>query len=309
MITYYYKNSSAAKLTVVDDFRPGAWVSIESPTQPELKQLASRFMLDINRMADVLDVDEIPRLEYDDGATYLYLRYTLEEDMTGPITAPLLCVVKQNMLLTISYGKLTVLQNFTTEKVQFATTQPVELMLSVIDQVIDRYEVHINNMTKRIKIFRTKFTNRDIDNKDFVEFVVVEDELNSFMSALQPATAIMSRLLLGRHIEVTVSRRTQMKDLLLNTQQLIEECQSSIKSITTIRNVYTTIASNNLNRTMKILTVATLLIAIPNAFFGMYGMNVKLPFQQEIWAYTFIIGMTLFVTLVVIIFARSRKIF
>ncbi|MFZ2494374.1 MAG: magnesium transporter CorA family protein [Candidatus Saccharimonadales bacterium] len=309
MITYYYKNSSAAKLTVVDDFRPGAWVSIESPTQPELKQLASRFKLDINRMADVLDVDEIPRLEYDDGATYLYLRYTLEEDMTGPITAPLLCVVKQNMLLTISYGKLTVLQNFTTEKVQFATTQPVELMLSVIDQVIDRYEVHINNMTKRIKIFRTKFTNRDIDNKDFVEFVVVEDGLNSFMSALQPATAIMSRLLLGRHIEVTVSRRTQMKDLLLNTQQLIEECQSSIKSITTIRNVYTTIASNNLNRTMKILTVATLLIAIPNAFFGMYGMNVKLPFQQEIWAYTFIIGMTLFVTLVVIIFARSRKIF
>ena len=309
MITYYYKNSSAAKLTVVDDFRPGAWVSIESPTQPELKQLASRFKLDINRMADVLDVDEIPRLEYDDGATYLYLRYTLEEDMTGPITAPLLCVVKQNMLLTISYGKLTVLQNFTTEKVQFATTQPVELMLSVIDQVIDRYEVHINNMTKRIKIFRTKFTNRDIGNKDFVEFVVVEDELNSFMSALQPATAIMSRLLLGRHIEVTVSRRTQMKDLLLNTQQLIEECQSSIKSITTIRNVYTTIASNNLNRTMKILTVATLLIAIPNAFFGMYGMNVKLPFQQEIWAYTFIIGMTLFVTLVVIIFARSPKIF
>ena len=309
MITYYYKNSSAAKLTVVDDFRPGAWVSIESPTQPELKQLASRFKLDINRIADVLDVDEIPRLEYDDGTTYLYLRYTLEEDMTGPITAPLLCVVKQNMLLTISYGKLTVLQNFTTEKVQFATTQPVELMLSVIDQVIDRYEVHINNMTKRIKIFRTKFTNRDIDNKDFVEFVVVEDELNSFMSALQPATAIMSRLLLGRHIEVTVSRRTQMKDLLLNTQQLIEECQSSIKSITTIRNVYTTIASNNLNRTMKILTVATLLIAIPNAFFGMYGMNVKLPFQQEIWAYTFIIGMTLFVTLVVIIFARSRKIF
>ena len=309
MITYYYKNSRTAKLTILDDYKPGAWINVESPTSADIERLAHQYKLDIGRMMDVMDIDEIPRLEFIDDATYLYVRYAFENESGSIVSAPLLCIVKPNLLVTISHDKFVVLQNFLSEKVQFSSSQPVELMLAVIDQVIDRYEMHINNMSKRIKTFRTKFTNRDIDNRDFVDFVEVEDGLNIFLSALQPTTAILNRLLLGRHIEVTPGRRAIMKDLLLNTQQLIEECQGSIKSITTIRNVYTTIASNNLNRTMKILTVATLLIAIPNAFFGMYGMNVKLPFQQEIWAYGFVITMTILATVTVVVLARLRKVF
>ncbi len=46
---------------------------------------------------------------------------------------------------------------------------------------------------------------------------------------------------------------------------------------------------------MTILTVATILIALPNVIFGMYGMNVRLPFESARWAFEAIVGLNLFI--------------
>ena len=78
MITYYYKNSRTAKLTILDDYKPGAWINVESPTSADIERLAHQYKLDIGRMMDVMDIDEIPRLEFIDDATYLYVRYAFE---------------------------------------------------------------------------------------------------------------------------------------------------------------------------------------------------------------------------------------
>ena len=52
-----------------------------------------------------------------------------------------------------------------------------------------------------------------------------------------------------------------------------------------------------------------MLIALPNVFFGMYGMNIDMPFQHEMWAYTFVISLTIVAMIAVIVIARSKKIF
>ena len=158
-------------------------------------------------------------------------------------------------------------------------------------------------------MIRTRLRSQDVGNEDFIDFVVIEDELNEFLSAMLPTTAILRRLMLGRHIPLFADDEDLVEDLLLNNEQSIEGCRSNVKSIVNIREAYATITSNNLNRTMKVLTAATMLIALPNVFFGMYGMNIDLPFQQEVWAYGFVLSMTLIATVVVVFLARSRRIF
>jgi len=96
--------------------------------------------------------------------------------------------------------------------------------------------------------------------------------------------------------------------LLLNNEQSIEACSSNIKSIINIRAAYSAISSNNLNRTIKLLTVATVLLAIPNVFFGMFGMNVDLPFQEAAWAYEFVVGMTVAALVAGLVWARVKKV-
>ena len=48
---------------------------------------------------------------------------------------------------------------------------------------------------------------------------------------------------------------------------------------------YANVISNNLNQTMKVLTVITIILELPNMVFGFYGMNTTdLPFPYTWFA-------------------------
>ena len=60
---------------------------------------------------------------------------------------------------------------------------------------------------------------------------------------------------------------------------------------------------------MKILTAATVIIALPNVLYGMFGMNVQLPFQTEPWMYGAIVAMTVILTAAIFLVGRAKRVF
>lgn len=309
MTTYYYKNIRSKKLSILNEYRAGSWVCVESPTSEEITALTNRFQLDAGHMNDILDDDEMPRLEREGDVTYIFVRYAYTDENMDITTAPLLFVISKELFITVASQKLPRLQRFTSGKIEFSTTQRTKLLLLIMAQIVDQYESFINSISRQIKLIRTRLKAEEVGNEDFIDFVLIEDELNEFLSAMLPTTAILRRLMLGRHIPLFADDEDLVEDLLLNNEQSIEGCRSNVKSIVNIREAYATITSNNLNRTMKILTAATMLIALPNVFFGMYGMNVDLPFQNQWWSYTFILSVTFIATFAVVILARRHRIF
>jgi len=309
MITYYYKNIRSKNLSVLDEYKPGAWVCVEKPSEEEIELLVKRFGLDAGHMEDAMDTDEMPRLEREGDLTYIFVRYAYTNDDLELTTSPLLFVVGQDILITVALNSLPRLQRFTSGKIEFSTTQRTKLVLQILDQIVDQYEVFINNISKQIKLIRTRLRSHDVGNQDFIDFVLIEDELNEFLSAMLPTTAILRRLMLGRHIPLFEEDQELVEDLLLNNEQSIEGCRSNVKSIINIREAYSTIASNNLNRTMKLLTAATVFLTLPNVFFGMYGMNVKLPLAEMEWAFFAVVIAVILASISVLWLAKQKRIF
>lgn len=309
MIKYFFKSLRNAKLDELAEYRPGSWVYVEAPTDDELHEVIERFKLDAGHIDDALDTDEMPRLEREGDLSYIYIRYAYTDDELQITTAPLLFVVSQELFLTISLHPIPRLQRFLSGKIDFATTQRTKLLLLILDQIVDQYEVFINNISRQIKMIRQRLKVHEISNQDFIDFVQIEDELNEFLSAMTPTTAILRRLLLGKHIPLFPDDQDLVEDLLLNNEQSIEGCRSNVKSIINIRESYSTIMSNNLNRSMKILTAATVLITLPNVIYGMYGMNIPLPFQDHLWTYPVILGISVMIASLVWIIGRRKKIF
>lgn len=311
MIHYYYKNLRSKRLVELDEYQQGAWVCVEEPTQDEIEDLIKRFDLDAGHIEDALDEEEMPRLEKEGDLSYIFVRYAFTTQDVEITTAPLLFVVGPNLLITVTPHKVPRLQRFLDGKIDFATTQRTKLVLQILTQVADQYEGFINNVSKQIKHMRMQLKQHEINNDDFVNFVMIEDELNEFLSALLPTTAILRRLLLGRHIPLFAEDQDIVEDLLLNNEQSIESCRSSIKTVGSIRDSYSTIASNNLNRSIKWLTAVTVAITLPNVFFGMYGMNIDLPLQDDannLNGFIAVISITLAATALLLIFARRKKI-
>ena len=264
-------------------------------------------------MQDALDADEMPRLEKEGDLTYIFARYAYTTEDLEITTSPLLFIIGPDTLITVARAN-TRLDRFTSGKVDFNTTQRTKLLLQVLHEIVDQYDVFINNISRQIKIIRSRLHTHDVANQDFIDFVLIEDELNEFLTALLPTTSILRRLLLGRHIRLYEEDQDLVEDLLLNNEQSIENCQSNIKSIVNIREAYSTISSNNLNRSMKWLTAATVLIALPNLFFGMYGMNVNLPFQTNdhdgnLTGFVLVVVMAVVTTSLVLIIGRKKRLF
>lgn len=309
MISYYYKNLRSKQVSKVDEYQPGCWVCVQKPTEDEIEFLIKRFKLEPGHLEDALDADEMPRLEKEGDKSYIFMRYAYSTDELELATAPLLFIVGTDTLITIALGDMPRLQRFLNGKVEFATTQRTKLVLQILYQIVDEYEIFINNISRQTKMIRSRLRGHEINNQDFVDFVLIEDELNEFLSALFPATAILRRLLLGKHIQLYEEDQDLVEDLLLNNEQSIESCNSNIKTIINIREAYSTINSNNLNRSMKALTAFTVLITLPNVIYGMYGMNIGLPFQHEPWAYAFVFSLSLLLSWIVFVIARKRRIF
>jgi len=309
MIRYYYKNLRSPKIEKLDEYRRGAWVHVEAPTHDELQILADKFKLTLGHLEDALDEDEMPRLEKEGAQSYIFVRFAYQKRNGEVETTPLLFIFGDDFLITISLVRLPAVDAFVNGKVEFTTTQRAKLVLQILQQIVEQYDGLIAKSSKRIKAIRSRLRGHEIANQDFIDFVTIEDELNEFLSSLMPTNATLRRLLLGRYMPLFAEDQDIVEDLLLNNEQSIESCNSNLKSVANIREAYSSIGANNLNRTMKVLTAATVIIALPNLFYSMYGMNVQLPWQAQPWAYWVITGFTGLIVIVCLIVARSKRIF
>ena len=308
MIKYYYKSLTSPELTEIDEPRKGTWVYVEAPTDDEVALLAKKFSLEPGNLEDARDDDEMPRLERQDGQTYIYVRFAYRNSQSELTTMPLLIVFGGEYVVTVCRTRLPALDHLMRGRTPFATTQRSKLVLLILSHISDQYDGFINRISRQIKAIRSRLRSTGITNKDLLDFVTIEDDLNEFQASLQPTNAALRRLLVGKQLPLFDDDHDIVEDLLLNNEQSIEAIRSNLVSVSNIREAYSAISSNNLNRTITLLTLATILVALPNVFFGMYGMNVALPFQKASWAFPALVSINVLLITGIIIFVRKKRI-
>lgn len=305
MIKYFYKSLRSQDMRELKDYQRGSWVYVEAPNEEEIEELVKKFDLEQGHLEDALDVDEMPRLEREGEQSYIFVRFAYKNEEEELVTAPLLFIFGKDILITVSAVRLPSLDAFLQPKIDFATTQRAKLVLQILQQMGENYDTFISRTSKQIKLIRSRLRGHEISSQDFIDFVLIEDELNEFLSSLMPTNATLRRLLLGRYMPLFDEDQDIVEDLLLNNEQSIEACNSNLKSINNIREAYSSISSHNLNNTMKLLTALTVVLTLPNVIYGMYGMNISLPFQHTHWIYFALLGFTF--TVIGIMYTVARR--
>lgn len=309
MIKRYYRSLRGERMQLIDDYKAGCWVHAEAPTPEEVAELVERYDLTPGHLEDALDEDEMPRLETEGDQTYIFVRFA-HRDTEGEFESmPLLIIITKSATISVCPVRFPAMDALVNGKTSFATTQKAKLVLLILQKITEQYDTLITKTSKKIKAVRSRLRQHSITNQDFVDFVVIEDELNEFLISLLPTNATLRRLLLGHHLKMFDEDQDLAEDLLLSNEQSVEACNSNIKSIVGVRDAHSSISSNSLNRTMKILTVATLGVAIPNSFFGLYSMNVTTPFQHSAFAFWIIMVTTIITTAIVFVIGRRKGVF
>lgn len=307
MISYLYKSIRSTSLETHDDYRRGTWVFVESPSDDELEQLTDRFKLERGHLDDALDQEEQPRLEREGDQVYLFLRYAFRKKSGEVDTAPLLIIFGGEYVITVSHDHAPAVDAFLKERYTFATTQRAKFVLQLLASISGQYSGYITQTSKQIKGVRSRLREHGITNNELSNFVTIEDELNEFLAALQPMNAVLRRMLAGKHLPLHESDQDIVEDLLLSNDQLIEASRANLRSISNIREAYSAISANNLNRTIKLLTIATVALQIPNVMFALFGTNVHIPFEGERYGFWIVAAIGLIPLIVLWSVARRRR--
>ncbi|EUJ37108.1 magnesium transporter CorA family protein [Brochothrix campestris FSL F6-1037] len=91
----------------------------------------------------------------------------------------------------------------------------------------------------------------------------------------------------------------ELGDVLIEAKQLVEMTQLSVQILQQLSGTYNNILNNNLNDTMRILTVLSVLLTIPTVITGFFGMNMPLPLENNAfgWLITIIISVLVWLSL------------
>lgn len=303
----YFRRTDKTALRHLEAYEPGTWVYVEAPTIEDTEHLIAELALDAGHLGDAMDEEEVPRLEREGEQLYFFTRLPFTNEEQRLETTPILFIITPKFLLTLTNRPIPHLQDFTEGRFNFSTTQADRLMLALLDRIFDQYETYLNQVGRQIKAIRSHLRVETISNRDFVDFVLVEDELNEVLSALTPTNAILKRLLINKHLKLNQTDQELMEDLVLETEQLIEAAKSSTKSITNIRDAYSSLMTNNLNRIIRVLTLVTVLLSILTVIAGLFGMNVKLPFDDEEHAFSIVVVGSLTVVLILAWIFRKKR--
>lgn len=305
MLKYYVKRSRGETFDrVAVPPSNNVWIHADLVDDTDLISLEENFSFDRNILRDVLDKNELPRVEQRNGDLYVFVR-TVKRLKRGLVaTTPVLLAVRGTTFLTATTASLAESSLLVPSKLvqSFDTTS---LLLSAFASIVSDYEQLMQRTSRYIFDTGRRLRTHEVTNDDFIRFVTVEDNLNEYRMNLNSMLVVTERL---QEVLSKSDDAEAVEDIRLYLRQLIVATDSYNQSITSIRNAYGTIANNVLNRRMKTLTVLTLLVAIPNVFYGMYGMNLPLPYQDAPWAYPAMIGTSLFVVFIVYVLAKRFKV-
>lgn len=303
----YYSTARSPALQELDSSRAGSWIHVVAPNEEEIVRLSSEYDLEQDLLTDALDLYESPRVERSDDSTYVYTRYYHSDNGVINATEPLLIIYRPNFILTLLRTDSAVLDRLLNGAERVITTQKTKTLLQILDEVNNSYQRYLIKANRQLLAIRSQLKHTDIDKAVLVNFIELEDDLNEFLSALEPQAAMLRSLLRARYLRLYEEDRELVEDLGLGTNELIALIISRLKTIVNIRQAYDAIASSELNRTFRRLTSISIFLMIPTVVSGLFGMNINLPFANHTYAFGYVMAFVFAASvLTIFIFHRRR---
>ena len=272
MITIYHKDGKEKDIKIIKEPEKDSWVHVESPTDTELKKKKKKLQLDESVLADAIDRHEIPRIEIENDVVYLFTRFAYMKESQIK-TAPILIILATNHIISISIEPFPRLEPIL--QLKPTTAHRLKLHIKLLSEVQETYSLALNVISKNVRIYTYEL--EKIKNKDIVQFVLFENDLHDFNLALVKTNKDISSLLSRKIVPLSNPEHDKLEDVYLSNSQLIDICNENIRTIVNLRESYSTIITNNLNRVIKLFTSLTVILTIPTVISSFFGMNVVLP--------------------------------
>ena len=275
----------------IDKPEPGSWISAIAPTEEEKNYLIEEMGILPEFVKSSLDAEESSHIDYDEdyNQTLVIVDYPSAEEvedgydknMLQYTTLPLGIVIMKGYVVTISLYENLNTDDMAQGRIKGVNTDlKTRFLLLLLLRISQRYLIYLRQID-RISSRTEQRLHKSMQNKELIQMLGLEKSLVYFSTSLKTDEITLNKIMRGKAIKLYDEDQDLLDDVLIEIHQAIEMCNIYSNILSGTMDAFASVISNNLNIVMKVLTVITIVMAIPNIIFSFYGMNVAgLPFPQ-----------------------------
>jgi len=304
MLEIYFKTVRDIEFKPIQEFRPGSWIYAKEATQDDLVKIAEITGLELLDIRDSLDRYELPRIERIGDNIVCFTRHPSEIEF-GLYTDTLTIILTNAYVIAISPGRSEIIEHLIASSTSLGTTQKAKLILHILLKISVDYTANIKRV--RHTILDHEKSMKVIDNTAISLLTRNEEILNQYLTSLIPMRNTLKAIAEGRYITLHEKDADLLQDLMIAIYQSEDVCGVNIKSIRSLRDSCQIIFTNDVNRTIKLLTALTIVFHIPTIVASVYGMNIQIPLQKSPLAFLYFIAITIIFSFVAVILFRRKR--
>ena len=315
MITYF--KSDNGKVQKIDSMQEGCWVDIVEPTAEERLWLQQDLEIVPEFVRSAFDDEETAHVDFDEdtGQVLVIVDCPFVEDESESVdrsivqydTHPLsfVFVPEQEYFVTLSLRRNETIADFAHGRYRDVYTgRRTRFLLQMLLRITQRYLVCLRSINRQIREYE-RTLRRTMANSELMKMLGLEKSLVYFSTSLKGLESTAARIGNGRVLDLYEEDHELLDDVKIEIRQAMEMCTIYSNILNGITDTFSSVISNNLNITMRTLTIITLVMAIPTIIFSFYGMNVSLPLS-EMWVFPFVLAVV--VSIIVAVIIRNGRI-
>ncbi len=315
MIRYFIGEKGRTK--EVQEQEPGCWVMITPPfEQGELESLADTYGVPFEYIVDSLDIDERSRYEVDDDVRLVVLNAPVpnEVDRHGLyeaiyITAPIGIIPLDDMTLTLSRMDSPALIRFVEQKVRGCDPRNQEqFILQIFEQTNYIYLDNLKKLNLKRYLIEKELYNSS-RNEELKQLLQIEKSLVYFVTALRSNELLYMKMKRTDFLELNDDEDLLelFDDVIIDNSQALEMANVYTNILSGTMETYASIISNNLNMYINRISVIAIVLMVPTLVSSFYGMNVKLPFQEDPYSFYYLSFLSLVLIFTSIYILRKKN--
>ena len=136
--------------------------------------------------------------------------------------------------------------------------------------------------------------------------MLYETQYNTYLASLTPTKLVVEKLRSNKFVDLHEADHDLLEDLWWSLDQHIQMSVFGVKQVANIREAYSTVVSNNLNKTVKVLTSVTVILTVPTIVSSFFGMNVPVPLANHVFGFLLITILTVMASILLYYVFRKK---
>lgn len=272
----------------------GCWINVSDPSDHEISMLVDDLGVPKDIIHDILDIDERPRVEYDDDWSLIIFRIPISNLKNGVpfYTVPLGIFMADELTVTLCSEFNEVLpfeQPSLYRNSRQYTDDVLNFTLRLYLRSATTYLLYLKRINQQTNLIEQDLE-KSIRNKELNNLLKMEKCLVFFITSLKANELVLAKVRNLKRNALTEINEDLMEDALIENKQALDMAQIYSDIQSGMMDAFASVISNNLNVVMKTLTVISIILMIPTLIASLYGMNVPNYFESAKWAFPGIIG-------------------